>query len=62
MGGVTRFTDEAQMELTVTRSILEAQRHFRNLRGHRQFRKLRENLRTLAESCIRNCEGGQGNA
>jgi putative transposase len=59
MGGVTRFTDEAQMELTVTRSILEAQRHFRTLRGHRQFRKLRENLITSAESRIK---GGQGNA
>jgi transposase-like protein len=44
MGRVTRFTDEAQMELTVTRSILEAERHFRTLRGNRQLKKLREKL------------------
>lgn len=44
MGRVTRFRDEAQIELWITRSILEAQRHFRTLRGSRQLRKLRENL------------------
>lgn len=44
LGGVTRFRDEAQMELSVTRSILEAQRHFRTLRGHRQLKKLKEQL------------------
>jgi len=44
LGGVTRFRDEAQMELSVTRSLLEAQRHFRPLRGHRQLKKLQEKL------------------
>jgi transposase-like protein len=44
MGRVTRFRDEAQIELWITRSILEAERHFRTLRGSRQLRKLRENL------------------
>jgi transposase-like protein len=44
MGRVSRFRKEAQIELWVTRSILEAERHFRTLRGYRQLRKLRENL------------------
>jgi len=44
LGGVSRFRDEAQMELSVTRSLLEAQRHFRPLRGHRQLKKLQEKL------------------
>ena len=46
MGRVSRFRDEAQIELWITRSILEAERHFRTLRGCRQLRKLRENLET----------------
>ena len=44
MGRVSRFRNEAQIELWITRSILEAERHFRTLRGYRQLRKLRENL------------------
>jgi putative transposase len=44
MGRVSSFEDEAQRELWVTRSILEAERHFRPLRGYRQFRKLRDEL------------------
>jgi len=44
MGRVSRFRNEAQIELWITRSILEAERHFRPLRGYRQLRKLRENL------------------
>jgi len=44
MGRVSRFRNEVQIELWITRSILEAERHFRPLRGHRQLRKLRENL------------------
>jgi transposase-like protein len=47
MGRVTSFHDEAQRELWVIRSLLEAQRHFRTLRGNRQLRKLRQNLREL---------------
>ncbi len=46
MGRVSRFQDEAQIELWITRSILEAERHFRTLRGCRQLRRLRENLDT----------------
>ena len=44
MGRVGSFTDEAQRELWVTRSLLEAERHFRVLKGCRQLRKLRANL------------------
>jgi len=44
MGRVSKFRDEAQMELWLGRSILEAERHFRSLRGSRQLRKLRQNL------------------
>ncbi len=44
MGRVSRFRKEAQIELWITRSILETERHFRTLRGYRQLRKLRENL------------------
>jgi putative transposase len=47
MGRVTWFRDEAHRELWIIRSLLEAQRHFRTLRGNRQLRKLRQNLRTL---------------
>jgi putative transposase len=48
MSGVSSFRDEEQRELWVTRSILEAERHFRPLRGYRQLRKLREALTTRA--------------
>lgn len=44
MGRVSSFEDEAQIELWITRSILEAERHFRPLKGCRQLRKLRKNL------------------
>jgi transposase-like protein len=46
MGGASRFRNEAEMERTVTRSILETERHFRTLRGYRQLKKLRANLAT----------------
>jgi transposase-like protein len=49
MGRVNKFEDEAQRELWVTRSILEAERHFRTLRGSRQLKKLRENLDALSK-------------
>jgi transposase-like protein len=44
MGRVSKFRDEAQRELWITRSLLETERHFRVLRGYRQLRKLREQL------------------
>jgi len=44
MGRVSKFKDEAQRELWLTRSLIEAERHFRTLRGSRQLRKLRDNL------------------
>jgi len=44
MGRVSRFKDETQIELWVTRSILEAERHFRPLSGSRQLKCLQENL------------------
>jgi putative transposase len=44
MGRVSKFKDEAQMELWLGRSILEAERHFRSLKGSRQLRKLKNNL------------------
>jgi putative transposase len=46
MGRVSHFTDEAQRELWLTRSLLETERHFRVLRGYRQLRKLRDNLQS----------------
>jgi putative transposase len=51
MGRVSKFRDEAQRELWITRSLVEAERHFRSLRGCRQLKKLRDNLA--------NKEGGQ---
>lgn len=44
MGRVTRFRDEAQIEVWITRSILEAERHFRAVPGARQLAKLRDRL------------------
>jgi len=44
MGRVTMFHDEAQRELWVMRSLIEAERHFRPLRGSRQLAKLRAAL------------------
>lgn len=45
MGRVTKFKDESQIELWVTRSILETERHFRPLQGCRQLRSLQNKLR-----------------
>lgn len=47
MGRVTNFQDEAQRDLWVIRSLIETEKHFRGLRGHRQLRKLREQLDLL---------------
>jgi putative transposase len=47
MGRVTKFKDEAQIELWITRSILEAERHFRAVPGYRQIAKLRSRLAEL---------------
>lgn len=44
MGRVTKFADEAQIELWIIRSILEAERHFRTISGNRQLAKLRRSL------------------
>jgi putative transposase len=57
MGRVSSFEDEAQRELWITRSILEAERHFRPLRGCRQLRKLREELE-LRQRDIKRKTGG----
>lgn len=46
MGRVTRFRDEAQIELWVIRSIVESERHFRSVQGCRRLTKLRESLLT----------------
>jgi transposase-like protein len=59
MGRVSKFKDEAQIELWITRSMLETQRHFRTLRGNRQLRKLRENLIARRDDINRRkAEGG----
>jgi putative transposase len=47
MGRVKRFRDEAHIDLWLIRSLLEAERHFRTLRGNRQLRKLRQSLELL---------------
>jgi len=47
MGTVKRFRDEAHIDLWLIRSLLEAERHFRTLRGNRQLRKLRQSLELL---------------
>lgn len=44
MGRVTKFKDEEQVYLWVTRSLLEAEKHFRVLPGHRQLSSLRGKL------------------
>jgi transposase-like protein len=49
MGRVSNFHDEAQRELWITRSLLEAEKHFRRLRGSRQLRKLRDSLEYTAQ-------------
>jgi len=60
MGRVGKFSSEAQRELWVTRSLLEAERHFRVLRGCRQLRKLRQNLEFRYRE-ITNQKGGENN-
>jgi putative transposase len=44
MGTNNTFKNEAQLKLRATRSLLEAEKHFRTLRGARQLRKLRDAL------------------
>jgi transposase-like protein len=44
MGHTCRFRKEENIELWVTRSILEAERHLRPVKGHRQLRRLRQTL------------------
>jgi putative transposase len=58
MGRVSRFKDEAQRELWVTRSLLEAERHFRRLPGCRQLRKLKENLEIRYREITERKNGG----
>jgi len=62
MGRVSKFADEAQRELWVTRSLLEAERHFRTLRGNRQLRKLRIALEIRRAEINRNDRGGDCHA
>jgi len=57
MGRVTRFADESQIELWITRSILEAERHFRIIPGNRQLKKLREKLESISGSTPSNAAG-----
>jgi transposase-like protein len=47
MGRVTSFKDETQIDVWLIRSLLEAERHFRGLKGYRQLAKLRQNLELL---------------
>jgi len=59
MGRVSKFDGEAQIEMWITRSMLETQRHFRTLRGNRQLRKLRQNLAARREELSRSkAQGG----
>jgi transposase-like protein len=59
MGRVSSFQDEAQRELWITRSLIEAEKHFRVLRGKRQLRRLRDSLEIrLRESKTNKPEGG----
>jgi len=46
LGRTSKYQDEEQMELWITRSILETERHFRPVKGCRQMKKLREALKT----------------
>jgi len=46
MGRVTRFKDEAQVDLWVIRSVVEAERHLRLVPGHRQLSGLRKRLQS----------------
>jgi putative transposase len=44
MRNANKFRDEAQIELWLSRSLLEAETHFRILKGHRQLKTLKRNL------------------
>jgi putative transposase len=44
MGRVGRFQNDSQRDLWLIRSLVEAERHFRNLDGHRQIAELRKKL------------------
>lgn len=44
MGRVSSFQDEAQIDLWITRSLLEAETHFRMLPGNRQLKGLQNRL------------------
>jgi putative transposase len=60
MGRVSNFKNEAQIELWIIRSIVEAERHFRTLRGNRQLKKLRVSLELrIAEINRSKAEGGR---
>lgn len=54
LGRVTNFQDEAQRDLWVIRSLVEAEKHFRGLKGYRQLRKLKEQLDLLGKRGDRN--------
>ncbi len=47
MRNAARFKDEQQINIWLTRSLLEAETHFRILRGHRQLRTLKTRLMTF---------------
>ena len=47
MGRVTHFTSEAQRERCAIRSLIETERHFRTVKGHRQLSQLQEKLKQL---------------
>ena len=44
MGNVSRFRNEEQIDRWAIRSLLEAERHFRTVQGHRQLAHLKEAL------------------
>jgi transposase-like protein len=44
MGRVGRFRDDAQRDLWLVRSLIEAERHFRTIEGYRQLSELRKIL------------------
>lgn len=45
MGRVTNFTSDTQRERWAIRSLIEAERHFRTVKGHRQLARLQEKLK-----------------
>ncbi len=50
MGRVGRFHNEAQRDLWLIRSLVEAERHFRTVDGHRQLLELRKRLTAVKAS------------